>query len=301
MALESMRGYVLLASGLGEMTKARAMEVAQGLLSLPGADEVTRRAVRASALADQLIETAKANRASLLRADPGRGRVRAEAGGRGPDGRRRVGAARAGRPQPTRWQTCEPLCWPRGVGHGHCLAEQGRAGLPGGRRGVDCRAGDRPQCGRSAPSRGAGAAAKEDGGEVDGQEVDGEVDGGQESTAKVDGEVDGQEVDGGQESRRSDAKKSTAEVDGGQEVDGEARQPRRRQPRKTATQATAPLPVSMAPETVAPEPMVPETPAPTPTVPLTTGPASMAPETVALEPAALRASHLSLRPLRARP
>lgn len=66
MAFESVRNYVQLASGLGEMTKARAMEAAQGLLALPGADEVTRRAVQASTLADQLLEAARANRANLL-------------------------------------------------------------------------------------------------------------------------------------------------------------------------------------------------------------------------------------------
>jgi polyhydroxyalkanoate synthesis regulator phasin len=66
MAFESVRSYIQLASGLGEMTRARAMEAAQGLLSLPGADEVTPRAVRASTLADQLLEAAKANRANLL-------------------------------------------------------------------------------------------------------------------------------------------------------------------------------------------------------------------------------------------
>ena len=66
MAFESVRSYVQLASGLGEMTKARAMEAAQGLLALPGADEVTRRAVQASTLADQLLEAARANRANLL-------------------------------------------------------------------------------------------------------------------------------------------------------------------------------------------------------------------------------------------
>ena len=32
MAFESVRGYVQLASGLGELTRARAMDVAQGLL-----------------------------------------------------------------------------------------------------------------------------------------------------------------------------------------------------------------------------------------------------------------------------
>ena len=66
MAFESVRSYIQLASGLGEMTRARAMGAAQGLLSLPGADEVTRRAVRASTLADQLLEAAKANRTNLL-------------------------------------------------------------------------------------------------------------------------------------------------------------------------------------------------------------------------------------------
>ncbi|HEV7171557.1 hypothetical protein [Pedococcus sp.] len=66
MAFESVRSYVQLASGLGELTKARALEVAQGLLALPGADEVTRRAVHASTVADQLLEAARANRASLL-------------------------------------------------------------------------------------------------------------------------------------------------------------------------------------------------------------------------------------------
>ena len=65
-AFESVRSYVQLASGLGEMTKAKAMEAAQGILALPVADEVTRRAVQASALADQLLEAARANRSSLL-------------------------------------------------------------------------------------------------------------------------------------------------------------------------------------------------------------------------------------------
>jgi polyhydroxyalkanoate synthesis regulator phasin len=65
-AFESVRSYVQLASGLGEMTKARAMDAAQGLLALPGADEVTRRAVQASTLADQILEAARANRANLL-------------------------------------------------------------------------------------------------------------------------------------------------------------------------------------------------------------------------------------------
>ena len=39
MAFEAVRGYLQLASGLGEMTKAKALETAQGLLALP-AEEV---------------------------------------------------------------------------------------------------------------------------------------------------------------------------------------------------------------------------------------------------------------------
>ena len=66
MAFELVRGYVQLASGLGELTKARAMEAAQGLLTLPGADEVGKRAVQVSVLADQLLEAARANRESLI-------------------------------------------------------------------------------------------------------------------------------------------------------------------------------------------------------------------------------------------
>jgi hypothetical protein len=66
MAFEFVRGYVQLASGLGELTKARAMEAAQGLLTLPGADEVGKRAMQVSALADQLLDAARANRESLI-------------------------------------------------------------------------------------------------------------------------------------------------------------------------------------------------------------------------------------------
>ena len=39
------------------MTKAKALETAQGLLALP-AEEVGKRALQASALADQLLEAA---------------------------------------------------------------------------------------------------------------------------------------------------------------------------------------------------------------------------------------------------
>lgn len=66
MAFEYVRGYVQLASGLGELTRARAMEAAQGLLTLPGAGEVGKRAMQATEFADQLLEAARANRESLL-------------------------------------------------------------------------------------------------------------------------------------------------------------------------------------------------------------------------------------------
>jgi hypothetical protein len=66
MAFEFVRGYVQLASGLGELTKARATEAAQGLLSLPAAGEVSKRALQVGEIADQLLEAARANRESLV-------------------------------------------------------------------------------------------------------------------------------------------------------------------------------------------------------------------------------------------
>jgi hypothetical protein len=67
MVFESVRGYVELASGLGELTRARALEAAHGLLSLPstGVATGTKMAVQASALADELLSAAAANRANL--------------------------------------------------------------------------------------------------------------------------------------------------------------------------------------------------------------------------------------------
>ena len=66
MASDAVRALVNLASGLGELTRARALEAAQGLLALPGAEEVGKRALQASTLADQLLEAARANRAHLV-------------------------------------------------------------------------------------------------------------------------------------------------------------------------------------------------------------------------------------------
>jgi len=67
MVFESVRGYVELASGLGELTRARALEAAHGLLSLPatGVATGTKMAMQASALADELLSAAAANRANL--------------------------------------------------------------------------------------------------------------------------------------------------------------------------------------------------------------------------------------------
>jgi hypothetical protein len=67
MVFESVRGYVELASGLSDLTRARAMEAAQGLLSLPatGVATGTKMAGQASALADELLAAATVNRTNL--------------------------------------------------------------------------------------------------------------------------------------------------------------------------------------------------------------------------------------------
>lgn len=66
MSFESVRGYVQLASGLGELTRARATEAAQGLLSLPGVGLATSKlAVQVGALAEELLAAAMANREHL--------------------------------------------------------------------------------------------------------------------------------------------------------------------------------------------------------------------------------------------
>jgi hypothetical protein len=67
MAFESVRAYIQLASGLSDLTRARAMETAQGLLSMPAAGLATstKMATQASALADELLAAAVANRSNL--------------------------------------------------------------------------------------------------------------------------------------------------------------------------------------------------------------------------------------------
>ena len=67
MGIESVRAYVQLASGLSDLTRARAMEAAQGLLSLPAVGIATgnKMASQAGALADELLAAATANRSNL--------------------------------------------------------------------------------------------------------------------------------------------------------------------------------------------------------------------------------------------
>lgn len=66
MSFESFRGYVQLASGLGELTRARATEAAQSLLSLSGVGATTGKlTVQVSALAEELLAAATANREHL--------------------------------------------------------------------------------------------------------------------------------------------------------------------------------------------------------------------------------------------
>jgi len=67
MVFESVRGYVQLASGLSELTRARATEAAQGLLSLQGTGLVTgsKLAAQVSALAEELLAAATTNRHNL--------------------------------------------------------------------------------------------------------------------------------------------------------------------------------------------------------------------------------------------
>jgi hypothetical protein len=67
MVFEVVRGYIQLASGLSEVTRARATEVAQGLLSLPavGVASGGQMAVQVGALAEELLAAAATNRQNL--------------------------------------------------------------------------------------------------------------------------------------------------------------------------------------------------------------------------------------------
>ncbi len=67
MVFESVRAYVQLASGLGDLTRARARKAAQGLFALPAAGMATgtKVASQASVVADELLAAAAANRSNL--------------------------------------------------------------------------------------------------------------------------------------------------------------------------------------------------------------------------------------------
>jgi len=68
MAKRSIQGYVEFASGLGELTRSRAKEAAQEILSLAGSDASRKKAAKqVSDLADELLHAAQSNRKHLVR------------------------------------------------------------------------------------------------------------------------------------------------------------------------------------------------------------------------------------------
>ena len=66
MVFDAIRGYLQLASGLTELSRARATEVANAVLNLPTSMASGPMAAQVAALADELLAAAIANRASLL-------------------------------------------------------------------------------------------------------------------------------------------------------------------------------------------------------------------------------------------
>lgn len=68
MAKNSIQGYVELASGLGDLTRSRAKEAAQEIVALASQDTSPKKlAKQASALADDLLKAAEANRKQIVR------------------------------------------------------------------------------------------------------------------------------------------------------------------------------------------------------------------------------------------
>ena len=63
---DAIRGYLQLASGLAELSRARALEAAGAVLSLPTSMTSTSMGAQVTALADEILAAATANRASLL-------------------------------------------------------------------------------------------------------------------------------------------------------------------------------------------------------------------------------------------
>ena len=67
MSFDGIRGSVQFASGIGDATRARAAEVAQGLVSMLSRTSPTEMAGQVSALADELLNAAKSNREGLVK------------------------------------------------------------------------------------------------------------------------------------------------------------------------------------------------------------------------------------------
>ena len=68
MAKNSIQGYVELASGLGDLTRSRAKEAAQEIIAIASQDTSRKKlAKQASALADDLLKAAEANRKQIVR------------------------------------------------------------------------------------------------------------------------------------------------------------------------------------------------------------------------------------------
>lgn len=66
MAGDQVKALLQLASGVGDLTRARAQDIARGLLELPGGESAGRVTGQVAALADELLATATANRENLL-------------------------------------------------------------------------------------------------------------------------------------------------------------------------------------------------------------------------------------------
>ena len=68
MAKNSIQGYVELASGLGDLTRSQAKDAAQEIIALASQDTSRKKlAKQASALADDLLKAAEANRKQIVR------------------------------------------------------------------------------------------------------------------------------------------------------------------------------------------------------------------------------------------
>ena len=67
MSFDGMRGYLQLVTGLGEATRAKATEVAQGLLSMATRPNPTELAAQVASLAEDVMSAAESNRAALVR------------------------------------------------------------------------------------------------------------------------------------------------------------------------------------------------------------------------------------------